>query len=138
MRATVLCLLVLLAGCLSDPNSASDRLGDAVYGLVNEVRWGRADLASDRVDPQFRARFVAAHQGWGERVTVADCDVENLEMQRDERRATAVLAVSWYRSDAMDLRLTRVRQEWRQVNRTYVLARERVVSGDASLLASAE
>ena len=141
MRATLFALLVVsivsAAGCVGDPNSASDRLGDSVYGLVNAVRWGRPDLATDRVDPGFRRRFVAAHAAWGDRITVADCDVEDLQIARDEKRATAIIAVSWYGPDA-DLRLTRVRQEWKSVGRIYVLTRETVVSGDQSLLASRE
>ena len=137
MRAIVFALLVLpLAGCFGDTNSASDRLGDAVYGLVNAVRWGRADLATERVDPGFRARFTAAHAAWGERITVADCDVEDLAIARDEKHATAVIAVSWYGPDE-DLRLTRVRQDWKAVDRVYVLTREVVLSGDGSLLALA-
>ena len=138
MRATLLTLLVFgSAACVGDPNSASDRLGDSVYGLVNAVRWGRPDLATDRVDPGFRARFVAAHAAWGDRITVADCDVEDLQIARNEKSATAIIAVSWYGPDA-DLRLTRVRQEWKAQDRIYVLTRETVLSGDQSLLAARE
>jgi len=137
MRALLFCLVLPLAGCLSDTNSASDRLGDAVYGLVNAVRWGRADLATDHVDAGFRTRFVAAHAAWGDRITVADCDVENLEISRDEKHATSIVVVSWYGPE-QDLRLSRVRQEWKAIDRMYVLTRETVVSGDVALLARAE
>ena len=138
MRQALLFLLVLpLAGCFADTNSASDRLGDAVYGLVNAVRWGRADLATELVDPGFRARFIAAHAAWGDRITVADCDVETMEIARNERRASAIVAVSWYGPDS-ELHLTRVAQEWKAVDRAYMLTRETVLSGDDSLLARAE
>jgi len=113
-------------------------LSDAVHDMVDETRWGHADLAADRVAPAFRARFVRAHAGWGERIEIADLDVSTMRMARDEESATAVLTVQWYALDTMDLATTRVRQRWTRSGSHFVLAGETILAGDPRLLDLAE
>lgn len=102
--------------------------------MVDETRWGRAELAADRVAPAFRERFVQAHAKWGQSIEIADVDLATLRMASDEESATAILTVSWYALDTMDLATTQIRQRWEHKGGNYVLAREAVISGDARLL----
>jgi hypothetical protein len=127
----------LWGGCLLAGQSRTDTLQDAVHGMVDELRWARAEVAADRVAVAYRARFVRSREGWGDRIQIADCDLQNVRMARDEKSATAIVTVSWYALDAMDLRQTRIRQRWELVGGAFVLADERVIAGDASLLGSA-
>jgi len=102
--------------------------------MVDETRWGRAELAADRVAPAFRERFVQAHAKWGQSIEIADVDLATLRMASDEESATAILTVSWYALDTMDLATTQIRQRWEHEGGNYVLAREAVIGGDARLL----
>ncbi len=135
-RSVALALVVSLGApaCMLNHQGRADALADAVHGMVDETRWGRADLAADRVAPAFRARFVRAHAGWGERLEIADLDVSSVRMARDEESATAVLTVQWYALDTMDLATTRVRQRWVRRDGGYVLDGETILAGDARLL----
>lgn len=121
-------------GCLFQGQGRAEALSDAVHGMVDETRWGRAELAADRVAPAFRERFAQAHARWGQSIEIADVDLATLRMASDEKSATAILAVSWYALDTMDLATTQIRQRWEEVNGNYVLARETVIGGDARLL----
>ena len=122
------------AGCLLQGQGRAEALADAVHGMVDETRWGRAELAADRVAPAFRERFVQAHAKWGQSIEIADVDLGTLRMASDEESATAVLTVSWYALDTMDLATTQIRQRWEHKGGNYVLAREAVIGGDARLL----
>ena len=140
-RALTVFLVVMLAGvtlgsagCLLQGQGRAEALADAVHGMVDETRWGRAELAADRVAPAFRERFVQAHAKWGQSIEIADVDLGTLRMASDEESATAVLTVSWYALDTMDLATTQIRQRWEHKGGNYVLAREAVIGGDARLL----
>ncbi len=130
----VLASMLCSAGCLLQGQGRTAALTDAVHDMMDETRWGRAELAADRVAPAFRARFVQAHARWGQGIEIADLDVSMLRMAQDEESATAILTVNWYSLDTMELSTTRVRQRWEQSGNSFVLARESVVSGDARLL----
>jgi hypothetical protein len=139
-RSAVLALVAALAApaCSLTHQGRMNALSDAVHDMVDETRWGRADLAADRVAPAFRARFVRAHAGWGERIEIADLDVSAMRMARDEESATAVLTVQWYALDTMDLATTRIRQRWERSGNHFVLAGETILAGDPRLLDLAE
>jgi len=139
-RSVALALVVALGapGCSLTHQGRMNALSDAVHDMVDETRWGHADLAADRVAPAFRARFARAHAGWGERIEIADLDVSTMRMARDEESATAVLTVQWYALDTMDLATTRVRQRWTRSGSHFVLAGETILAGDPRLLDLAE
>ena len=134
----VLVSIFASTGCLLQGQGRAEALADAVHGMVDETRWGRAELAADRVAPAFRERFVKAHARWGQTIEIADVDLGTLRMARDEESATAILTVSWYALDTMDLATTQIRQRWEHKGGNYVLARESVIAGDARLLEFAQ
>ncbi len=137
MRRILPIATLLLAGCMLQNVAPTERLGDAVNGITDETRWGRVDLAAQRVDPRFRAHFSASHTRWGRQIQIADAEVTQMTLADDGNSAVSVVAVSWYQLDAMDLRLSVVEQRWKRNGNEFVLSRERIVDGDNTLLAVA-
>lgn len=128
----------ILAGCMMiDSISPEVRLGDQVHALNDEVRWGRVDLAAQRVATAHRADFVARHRAWGNEVRVADADVTNMVMAAGEGECASYVSYSWIDERTMELRSTTVRQLWRSEGEGFVLTREEIVGGDESLLPGA-
>lgn len=129
-------LVLLTASCtLLQGLSASTRLRESVYGLNDETRWGRSNIATDRVLAAFRPYFIASHQKWGRDAVIADVDVRSMQLASNEETATAEVAVAWSPPDSTDVRETVIRQSWHRVGgQDFVLAEEDVISGDATLL----
>lgn len=130
----VLAVVLSSAGCLLQGQGRAEALSDAVHDMMDDSRWGNAELCVERVAPAFRARFVRAHARWGGGIEIADVDLATTRMAHDEESATVILTVSWYARDTMELSTTRIRQRWEQSGGRYVLAQEVVMSGDARLL----
>ncbi|MDQ3033692.1 MAG: hypothetical protein M3Y87_14840 [Myxococcota bacterium] len=127
-----------LSGCmLIDSISPQVRLGDQVHQLNDEVRWGRVDLAAQRVAPAHRRQFVRSHRGWGANIHVADADVTNMDLGLPDGRAASFVTYSWFDERTMELQSTTVRQLWRGEGEGYVLVGEEVIGGDESLLPGA-
>jgi hypothetical protein len=123
-----------LSGCmLLDAISPEVRLSDAVHQLNDEVRWGRIDLAAQRVATAHRVAFVAQHRGWGGDIRVADADVTNLEMGA-EGGAASTVTYQWIDERTMELRATTVRQSWLGEGEGFVLTGEEIVAGDPELM----
>ncbi|UJR86761.1 Hypothetical protein I5071_88620 [Sandaracinus amylolyticus] len=134
-RLALLLPIAALSGCMMiDSISPEVRLGDQVHALNDEVRWGRVDLAAQRVAPSHRAAFVASHRAWGSEVHVADADVTNMDLGLEGGRAASYVNYSWIDEHTMELRATTVRQIWRGENEGFVLVSEEILSGDEALL----
>jgi hypothetical protein len=139
MRKPVLATIALgawvLSGCmLIDSISPQVRLGDQVHQLNDEVRWGRVDLAAQRVAPTHRRAFIRAHRAWGSMVHVADADVTNMDLGLPDGRAASFVTYSWFDERTMELQSTTVRQLWVGEGEGYVLVGEEVIGGDETLL----
>lgn len=142
MRMSVLVPIALAAcalpGCmLIDSISPQVRLGDQVHQLNDEIRWGRVDLAAQRVAASHRRQFVQSHRGWGANIHVADADVTNMDLGLPDGRAASYVTYSWFDERAMELQSTTVRQLWVGEGEGYVLVGEEVIGGEASLLPGA-
>ena len=128
----------ILAGCMMiDSISPQVRLSDQVHQLNDEVRWGRVDLAAQRVSASHRPAFIAQHRAWGSDVRVADADVTNMDMDLGDGRCASYVAYSWIDERSMTLRTTTVRQIWRGEGEGFVLIGEEILGGDESLLPGA-
>lgn len=128
----------ILAGCMMiDSISPQVRLSDQVHQLNDEVRWGRIDLAAQRVAAAHRADFIARHRAWGSDIRVADADVTNMDMDLGDGRCASYVAYSWIDERSMTLRTTTVRQIWRGEGEGFVLIGEEILGGDESLLPGA-
>ncbi len=133
-RLLLLAPLLLLGGCLFHNMSPVERLRDATYGLNDEVRWARMDLATERVAPAYQSHFTERHARWGHIIRIADDDVVGFELADDRDAATTVVVYSWYTEQAMLLHQTTVRQHWKRHSGQFYLTSEKVLGGDARLL----
>jgi hypothetical protein len=130
--------LPVLGGCFLMNVQADERLRESVYGLNEEARWGRIDLALERVSPAYQGKFARRRALWGRRIQIADSDMTHLKLDDDKDKATSLVAVSWYDYATMTVHQTLVQQHWKRVDIRYMLTDERVLDGDPALLAVAE
>ncbi|WP_437966699.1 hypothetical protein WMF04_45190 [Sorangium sp. So ce260] len=133
MRRFLLALsLVPLAGCGIAPSN-SQRLTEAALEMNTAARFGRMDVALERVGSRAREDFMSRHADWGTRLRVVDVEFGGFEMtQRDE--AEVYLDVLWLRNDEATVRSTRVAQRWRDERGHWELVDEERRDGDTGLL----
>lgn len=138
IRFFPLLLALASAGCVFQNMQMTERLQDQVYALNDETRWGRIDLAAQRVVPAYRSRFLELHQGWGTSVQVAETELTNLALAEDGQSAAALVTVSWYDMQSMEAHTTHLRQRWTKSDGPFALAGEEIVGGEPSLFESSE
>lgn len=127
------------SACRNRAQTASENLRDAVVGYNDALRFGRTDLALERVAPTLRTQFVGSHYRWGRALEITDYEVVNVEAAGAElEHAASYVTYGWVERGSVYVRETLVRQEWRKEGSQYVLIDERVVDGDAALLAIPE
>ncbi|WP_437315965.1 hypothetical protein [Sorangium sp. So ce385] len=132
MRALLALSLALLAGCGIAPSN-SQRLTEAALEMNTAARFGRMDVALERVGSTAREDFMRRHADWGARLRVVDVEFGGFEMtQRDE--AEVYLDVLWLRHDEATVRTTRIAQRWRDERGHWELVGEERKDGDAGLL----
>ncbi len=136
MRIAWILVAVLCGGCALGHLSPTSKLNQSVREANDAARWGRLDLAVQYVHPAYRDQFLAHRRYWGRDIQVGDADLVRMDMppDDDDRPATALVAVSWYRLNQMALRQTVLRQVWKEYDGNFLLASEDVVDGDAFLL----
>lgn len=123
-----------LAGCIGGMSPAM-KLDDAVKETNEAARFGRTDLAVERVVPAARTAFVKRHRLWGGDVRIVDVEYGGVEKMTGEE-AVIIVGFGWFRPNEGVLRTTQVRQTWRNDRGRgpwYLLDEERV-SGDPGLL----
>ena len=137
--------------------SKPERLRDAVQGLNEEARWGRVDLARQRVTPKYRALFEASREHWGGNLKIADVEVVGMKIHESDSEeqalreqglgedeiealpdATSRVQYAWYDQRDMVLRTTVIEQTWQHNMGNFYLMEEKVVDGTESLLAFPE
>ncbi|WP_437754698.1 hypothetical protein [Sorangium sp. So ce1389] len=133
MRRVLLALSLLsLASCGIAPSS-SQRLTEAALEMNTAARFGRMDVALERVGSRARQDFMSRHADWGTRIRVVDVEFGGFEMtQRDE--AEVYLDVLWLPNDEATVRTTRIAQRWRDERGHWELVDEERKDGDAGLL----
>ncbi|MET0595416.1 MAG: hypothetical protein ABW133_22145 [Polyangiaceae bacterium] len=124
-----------LGGCMA-PMSPVQRMQDAANDLTTATRFGRVDMALERVSHAGRDEFLRKHAGWGNSVRIADCDLSSLRLT-DKDHATVVLTVSWQRIDESELRGTQITQKWKDHSGRWLLESEERLAGDFGLLGEA-
>jgi len=137
MRASSLSLLLplALAGCLFQNLSPGTKLREAVQDGNEAARWGRLDIAMEKVAPGYVREYARRHHDWGSAIQMADVEILRMQMADDEKKATVVVAFGWYDYDTMTLERTVVRQKWNSLSAGgFVLAEEEVIDGNERLL----
>lgn len=137
MRASspILLLGLFLGGCLFQNLTPARQLQDTVYQLNDETRWARIDLASEKVSPDYRARFVLAHRAWGHDIAIADIDPTHIQLAGEGESARSLVTVTWYDQRTMELSRTVLTQQWVHTDNGYRLDGETIVGGNEDLLA---
>jgi hypothetical protein len=131
-RALALVSLIHLVSCVVPPNS-SQRLTEAAMELNTATRFGRMDVALERVGAKAREDFLRRHAEWGTRLRVVDVEFGGFDLvKRDE--ADVFLDVLWLRSDEATVRATRIAQRWRDDRGRWELVREERKDGATGLL----
>jgi hypothetical protein len=131
MRIPTVALLALpLVACAAHNPIAS--VQEAAQELNEEARFGRTDIAMDRVAVAAREEYSAHHKGWGTNVRIADVEVAGMNAKGDHD-VDILVRVSWYRTNEADLRLTTLKQSWHDKS-GWRLATEKRDDGDLGLL----
>ncbi len=131
MRFTMLVALLATAAACAPPGSLASAQ-EAAQELNLNARFGRTEIAMDRVALDARDEFSAHHQGWGTTVRVADVELAGMQMHT-EHDVDVLVHVSWYRPEEQELRNTTLKQAWRD-QKGWQLVAEKRVDGDVGLL----
>ena len=121
-----------LLGC-SASQSKEARAQDSARELNLNARFGRNELVVERVAPAERAAYAIAHRSWGGQVRIADSELAGFSMTpKDE--ALVIVKVAWYRQDEQELRITTMRQRYKDFKGDWMLVAEERLEGDVGLL----
>jgi hypothetical protein len=135
MRSVVLAFaavsLATLVGCPMPPSNAA-RMQQIASDFNTDVRFGRNELAVERVGEKEREDFLKRHKAWGKTVTLADYELVGAKLV-DEDNADVSIKYDWYHSDENELHSTTVKQKWQSKKGDWRLVGESCVDGDESL-----
>jgi hypothetical protein len=133
MRAIAIGLVssLVLFGC--GHQSGAARAQEAASELNVNMRFGRMELAAERVAPDAREAFLARRKAWGSNVRVADYELAGFAMKGDAD-AEMLVKVAWYRVDQGDLRTTTLKQKWHDFKGEWRLVHETRADGDVGLM----
>jgi hypothetical protein len=134
-RIEVMLLAALLPlatlGCPTQTGPA--RAQEAATAMNLDSRFGRMELASEKVAPRARDQWMAHRAGWHGKVRIVDTELAGLKMDKDDE-ATLFVKVAWQRADEGDLRLTRLKQKWKDFRGSWQLVGEERLDGDVGLI----
>ena len=120
----VFCLAV--SGCMT-LSAAKESLTDALDEYNSGVRWGRVDWMAEHV-PKDKQEAYAKRQAPANGLQVTSCDVESIDMQKDNRRAVVTVRVDWYLLSQGRLHTSRIQQTWTHGDR-WLVTELRVTGG---------
>lgn len=131
--AVAACLAAPLTGCATAASSRA-KLDDAVQETNVAARFGRGDVAVERVHASARDAFLRHHRRWGSEVRIVDVELGGIErMTSDE--AVVLVTFAWFRPAEGRLRTSVLRQTWKPVGESgWWLFAEDQASGDVGLL----
>jgi hypothetical protein len=124
---------VALLGCPLGHQSGPARAQEAATDLNVNTRFGRMELAAERVAPTSREAFLARRKAWGGNIRVADYELAGFHM-KGEADAEMLVKVAWYRIDEGDLRVTTLKQKWHDFKGDWRLVDEQRAEGDVGLI----
>ncbi len=134
MRGLVaLPLSLVLLGCPIGRQSAPARAQEAATELNVNTRFGRMELAAEKVAPTAREAFLQRRKAWGSTVRVADYELAGVQMRGNDD-AELYVKVAWYRVDQNDLHVTLLKQKWHDFKGDWKLVDESRAEGDPGLI----
>ncbi len=126
-------LSIGLLGCPVGHQSPPARAQEAATELNVNSRFGRMELAAERVAPTAREAFLQRRKAWGGAVRVADYELAGLKMKGSDD-AELFIKIAWYRIDQGDLRVTLLKQKWHDFKGDWKLVDESRAEGDVGLI----
>ncbi|MGC4091731.1 MAG: hypothetical protein QM756_28375 [Polyangiaceae bacterium] len=135
MRVMLCSVALALTACLAPP-PASERATDAARSLNVAARFGRMDVAVGLTSEAVRKSFLAHRAAWGKDVRVMDVELVGFQMPKGDR-AQVEVEYAWSNVSEVQLRTTRVVQEWRDTGGGFRLVREKRSAGDFGLFGEA-
>ena len=134
LRAAVAFLFAAFStsACMANQSGAA-RMQEAANELNLNTRFGRLELAMEHVSTKDRDAFVARHKMWGSRVRIADSELAGMHLTSKEQ-AEVTVKVAWYKPNEQELRLTTIRQRYRDYDGVWKLEDEQRIDGDIGLL----
>jgi hypothetical protein len=132
MRRTIAVTVAAIVGACAPPPGPLASAQEAAQELNLDARFGRSEIAMDHVAPDARAAFASHHHGWGTSVRVADVELAGMRAH-GTHDVDILVRVAWYRPEEQELRLTTLKQGWRNQNGWQLVA-EQCVEGDVGLL----
>ncbi len=133
MRILQIGLLVInLAACGSALNSTA-LAREAALDFNVALRFGRTEVAAERVVPAERAQFLKTHHRWGRTIQIADWDLIDIKFLPGDK-AEVTVQIGWHRVGESDMRSSLIKQSWRANGTTWQFVREACTEGDATLL----
>ena len=134
MTLTASALALGSVGCGLVGQSKPAMAQEAALELNLNARFGRMELAAERVAPKARAPFFDRRRAWGGSVRIADYDMTGLKMTGEDDAETFV-KIAWYRANEGDLRVTTLKQKWHSdAKGDWKLTEEQRLEGDLGLL----
>lgn len=127
-------LALVFTACMGAMTPAQ-KLDDVVKEANEAARFGRTDLAVEKVAPAARTAFVKRHRMWGGDVRIVDIEYAGVE-KMSESEAVILVGFGWFRPAEGMLRTTTVRQTWKNDRGSgpwYLFDEERA-GGDLGLL----
>ncbi len=123
-----------LSGCGLVGQSKPAMAQEAALELNLNARFGRMEMAAERVSPKAREQFFDRRRAWGGSVRIADYDMTGLKMKGEDDAETFV-KIAWYRANEGDLRVTTLKQKWHSdAKGDWKLTEEQRLEGDLGLL----
>lgn len=131
--AAALFASTVLLGCPAMHQTPGVKAQEAANELNVNTRFGRLELAAEKVAPKAKDAFFERRRGWGGRVRVADVELAGMKM-KGENDAEMFVKVAWYLVDEGDLHTTTLRQAWHDFKGDWKLVEETRTDGDVGLL----
>jgi hypothetical protein len=127
----VLPIAAILIGC-PGPATGMQQAQETVQEFNSATRYGRSEIAMEHVASAARDDFTAHHRAWGSGLRIADVEVSGIR-PKGEHEAEATVQVSWYRPQEQELRMTTLKQTWRDHFGWHLVSEDRL-DGDVGLL----
>ena len=124
--------MLSLTACLTAAHGPA-KAQEAAMDMNVNARFGRMELATEKVSPKGRTEFLEHRKSWGGRVRVADTELAGLHMV-DEDNAEVTVKVAWYATNEQELRVTTLRQKWHDFKGDWRMVGEARTDGDVGLI----
>jgi hypothetical protein len=124
-------LLLFLTGCPVPPTTGA-RVQEAATEFNVNMRFGRMEMASEKVAAKHREDWGKRHKVWGNKVRIADTEMAGVKTISD-KEAEVFVRVAWYRPEEQELKNTSIRQKWQNISGDWQLVSEERTEGEPGL-----